>query len=191
MEMTLKYPTSQKLGAWSLITILMLGMFVSVGILQTTGCTANQVENNVNAVLSAAQAVLKVAEPNAPWVPQLTAALTVLQQAEASWKGGSSITIVESALNTVAAVASVIPITSAYGPLIDILVAAIDMVLSTIQADNPTVKVKATAPAGQFNHHGRVQLKKPGAFQNQAGAIKAQWNAAVKANPALAAAKLQ
>jgi hypothetical protein len=191
MEMAMKYPTSQKLGAWSMIMTLMLGMFVSVGIVQTTGCTTNQIQNNVNAVLSAAQAVLKVAEPNAPWVPQLTAAITALQQAEASWKGGSSIAIVESALNTVAAVASVIPIASAYGPLIDILVAAIDLVLNTIQVDNPTVTVKAIAPFGPFNHHGRVQLKKPGTFQNQAGAIKAQWNAAVKANPALAAAKLQ
>jgi hypothetical protein len=191
MEMAMKYPTSQKLGAWSMIMTLMLGMFVSVGIVQTTACTSNQVENNINAVLSAAQAVIKVAEPNASWVPQMSAAITALQQAETAWKGGSSITIVESALNTLASVTSVIPITATYSPLIDIIVAAVDMVLNTIQVNNPSVSVKAAVVLGPYNHHGRVVLAKPGLFhRSQASAIKAQWNKAVKANPALAAAKL-
>ena len=127
------------------------------GIVVLEGCTLSmqEIENLINTALNAANAVLKVAEPGAPWVADFSAAITALEQAEASWKAGGTVAIVEAALNTLAAITAVIPITAVYSPLIDILVAGIDAVLSalpvTIAVAQPSplaTKVRAQVAAG-------------------------------------------
>jgi hypothetical protein len=170
------------------------------GIVVLEGCTLSmqEIENLINTALNAANAVLKVAEPGAPWVADFSAAITALEQAEASWKAGGTVAIVEAALNTLAAITAVIPITAVYSPLIDILVAGIDAVLSalpvttTVAQPSPlATKVRAQVAAASitYDHHGRATIHnlfgKP-----TVGAFTSKWNGAVAKNPALAAAKI-
>lgn len=149
------------------------------------GCDSSNVTNILNTVLNSAEAVLAVAEPNAPWAQQFRDAVTALQAAETQWKAGSAVTIVIAALNTLAAVAAVIPFTATYSPLIDILVAGIDAVLTAIGTGS------TPALAGRNARVGRVILKKPHVFQNEVGAYKAQWNEVVATHPGLSPAKLK
>ena len=150
-----------------------------------TGCTANEAEGVLNTVINSALAVLKVVEPAASWLPSFAGAIAALQQAETLWKAGGAVNIVESALATLEAVTAAIPVTAVYSPLIDILVAGIDTVLGLLHPAQP-----ASALAGTNSHRGRASLSKPHFLQTRVGAYKSQWNDAVKANPALAAAKL-
>jgi hypothetical protein len=155
-------------------------------IVPVTGCTSSQIESAVNSVISGTESILKVVEPNAPYTAQLQSALNALVAAEASWKGGSPVSVIESALATVEAVTAVIPLTASYSPLIDVLVATIDAALALIPPSAAvSARVVATNP-----HIGRVTLAKPHLFQSRKAAIEEQWNAIVDANPSLAAAKI-
>lgn len=156
----------------------------SLFVLPMVGCTDNAL-NILNTVIDSALAVLKVAEPNAPWVSSFNDAVNALKSAEASWKGGSAVTIVISALNTLAAVAATIPLTMVYSPLIDILVAGIDAVLLALPQ-----AASAKLSASHNPRVGRVALKKPHALQSHVGTYKKQWNDIVDAVPSLAAAKI-
>jgi hypothetical protein len=161
------------------------GLAVAASSIPLTGCNADNVEGILNTVLESSEAVLKVAEPGAAWVGPFSEAVTALETAEANWKAGSTVTIVIDALNTLSAVAAVIPFTAAYSPLINLLVAGIDAVLGAIPqaAGN-----KALAPNVRT---GRTSLQKPHLLETRVGAYKKQWNAIVAANPALADAKLK
>lgn len=153
-------------------------------LMPTIGCTDNPIAI-INTVLDSAAAVITVAEPGAPWVAQMQAAITTLKNAEASWKSGSAVTIVVSALDTLAAVAAVIPFTAIYSPLIDILVAGIDAVLAALP-----LSTKARLSDQHNPRAGRTALKRPHALESHVGVYKKQWNDIVDATPALAAAKL-
>ena len=167
-------------------------------IVPVTGCTSSQIESAVNSVISGTESILKVVEPNAPYTAQLQSALNALVAAEASWKGGSPVSVIESALATVEAVTAVIPLTASYSPLIDVLVATIDAALALIPPSAssgvmvsvevwPTLSARVVAANP---HIGRVTLAKPHLFQSRKAAIEEQWNAIVDANPSLAAAKI-
>lgn len=172
------------------------------GVFVLEGCTLSmaEIENLINVALNAANAVLKVAEPGAPWVADFSAAIAALQQAEASWKAGGAVAIVEAALNTLAAVTAVIPITAIYSPLIDILVAGIDAVLNALPvtmavppptptAVAQTIQAHIDASPIRYDHHGRVKVTnlfgKP-----TVGAFESRWRGVVAKNPALAAAAI-
>jgi hypothetical protein len=151
---------------------------VLVAALVMTSCTFN-VTAMLNTVISATQAILKVAAPTDPWAAQLSAALTALQQAETSWKAGGAIAVVEDALNTLVAVTAVIPLTAPYSALIDVLVAGVDAVLNVIE---PTPQVKAMKAKLASNlHYGRIPLAKASLrHPTRQGAFKAQFNAVAK-----------
>jgi hypothetical protein len=140
-----------------------------------TACAVNA-KALLNTVIAAVQAVLKVAAPTEPWVAQLSAALNALVTAEALWTAGGAVTIVIDALNTIANVCAVIPLTAVFSPLIDMLVAGIDAVLPVLvpptSATSPRVKVFAVANP----HRGRVPLRKPRFYQTHQGEFKGQWN---------------
>lgn len=156
----------------------------SLFLLPMIGCADNAVKI-LNTVIDSAVAVLKVAEPGASWVANFSDAVNALKQAEASWQGGSAVTIVISALNTLATVAATIPLTEVYSPLIDILVAGIDAVLLALP------QAASARLSSQHNPRvGRVALKKPHMLESHVGVYKKQWNDIVDAEPALAAAKL-
>lgn len=151
-----------------------------------TACDSSKIEPILNSVLTSASAVLKVAEPNAPWLPQYQNAVSALQSAEVQWKAGGSIVIVTNALNTLAAVSAVIPITAPYSPLIDVLVVGIESLLTAIAPSSPALQ-KAT-----FNpHRGRAVLLKPHVTESVSSAYKRQWNEVIETHPELAPASLK
>jgi hypothetical protein len=152
---------------------------LSPSLLWMEGCSFN-VTNAINAVLNSLLAILKVAESNATWLNTFKDAVTAFEQAETQWKNGSSSAIVTDALNTVEAVLAVIPATAVFSPLIDIVVAAIEAVisafgssaqlLSTAQIDKRKVCVNSV-------HYKATALKGPNLLHpTWTGAYKAQWN---------------
>lgn len=164
-------------------TILM----VAPGMLMIEGCplTKDNAVSLINTLLNSALALVKVIDPTAGYYNSVEAAVTAFQTAEATWKAGGAIAIVEDALNTLEGVLAVIPVTAAYSPLVDILVAAIESVFAVLGYTPVTTK-KLVANA----HKGKTSLRKPGRFQSPQGAYKQQWNDVVNGTPALAAAKL-
>lgn len=152
------------------------------------GCPGNTVRNILNTILDSTTAILRVAEPDAPWVADFVKAVNALKTAEASWSSGSPNAVLRDALDALMAVVAVIPLTAPYAPLIDILVAGIEAVISALGPQSGGI---ASANATVMNpHSGRVVLKSS-ALQTKVGAYKQQWNEAVKQNPALAPAKLR
>jgi len=141
------------------------------------GCTFN-ITDAINTVLESALAILKVAEPGATWVSALGGAIAALESAEAQWQAGGASTIVVDALNTIEAVLAVIPATAVYSPLIDILIAGIEAVMSAFglatAASNRAVIVNSA-------HYGKAALNGPSFLHpTWQGAYKAQWNAKAK-----------
>lgn len=158
--------------------------------LPLTGCSPEDV-NILNTVLASAEAVLAVAEPGASWAASFASAVTALKNAETSWQGGSPVSIVISALNTLAAVSAAIPVTAVYSPLIDVLVAGIDAVLTALPVSTAaTISRVGISNAAGNPHYGRASLRKPHFLQSHVGAYKTQWNDIVNSNPKLSAAKI-
>ena len=150
---------------------------VSPSALLVEGCPSVNVKALLNTVLDSAQAILKVATPNAPWIPALESAIVALQQAEQQWSAGSSVQIIISALNTLQAVLAVIPVTAAYSPLIAVLVAGIEAVLAAVVPQPAPTPVTLNAAKNPYLTSHRVVLNKPHFLQSRQGAYKAQWNA--------------
>ena len=144
------------------------------------GCTFN-ITDAINTVLSSALAIIKVAEPGAPWVAPLASAIAALQQAETSWQSGGAATLVIDALNTIEAVLAVIPVTATYAPLISILVAGIEAVMA---AFGLTLSPAAMAKRGTVinsPYYGKTRLDGPSFLHpSWQGAYKAQWNSEAK-----------
>lgn len=147
------------------------------------GCSFN-ITDAINTVLNSALAILKVAEPGSAWIGDLAKAITALQSAEATWQSGGAATIVVDALNTIETVLAVIPATAAYSPLIDILVAGIEAVMSgfglTASLSHAASAKRATAVNSP--HYMAAKLNGPNLLHpTWQGAYKAQWNAKAKA----------
>jgi hypothetical protein len=152
------------------------------------GCVSTGVVNLINTVLDAAGNVLKVIEPNASWAQQFTAAVQALKTAEATWQNGGAVTIVDDALNTLLAIANVIPIDAPYAPLIAVLVAGIELVLGALPV-NATTSLKSNATITMSPYYGKVVIKSK-FLETRAGAFKRVWDGVAHSNPALAAAAL-
>ncbi len=145
-------------------------LVVTPSALLMEGCSVD-VKALLNTVINAAEAVLKVAQPNAPWLQPLENAILALQQAEQSWTGGSPVQVIISALNTVEAVLAVIPVTAVYSPLIAILVAGIEAVLAAV-VPSPVAVTAVNNP-----YRGKAKLKgRSMVHPTHQGAFKAQWN---------------
>lgn len=171
---------------------LALGVGATAMVMPLAGCsvTPAQIESSINVALASAEGVLAVAEPGASWVNPFKDAVTALQNAETQWKGGGAVAIVESALNTLASVSAVIPFSAPYAPLVAILIAGIDAVLSSLPV-TATAGMTVTAPMST-PYRGRVKLAGRSMFHpTHEGAYKAQWNGVAKANPLLTAAILK
>ena len=147
------------------------------------GCTFN-ITDAINTVLNSALAILKVAEPGATWAAQLASDIAALQQAETTWQSGGPATIVIDALNTIEAVLAVIPETAAYAPLIDILFAGIEAVMSAFGL-TAQLSPKSSAKRSTITnspHYGRAKLEGPSILHpTWQGAYKHQWNAEAEA----------
>jgi len=170
-----KLPDNQKLGAWLLITLLLVG---TMPVMATQGCSGSQIINEINVVLNEAESVLAVADPGAPWVTPLDNAIKALQSAETAWQTGSAVAIVDDALNTLSAVLAVIPLTAVYSPLIDVLVAGIEAVLAALPI---STSLKARVMVMQNPHANRYTLVRHW-YRTPAGNLKANWNSVAKAH---------
>ena len=142
------------------------------------GCSFD-IKSAINTVLNSALAILKVAEPNATWTASLASAIAALQQAETNWQAGGAATIVIDALNTVEAVVAVIPITAPYAPLIDILVAGIEAVMSAfgLTKQLPPMAMSKRGVIVNSSHYGRATISTSFAHPTWQGAYKHHWNA--------------
>lgn len=150
---------------------------VAPAMLSMEGCTfsTSTLKSYLNTVLESAEKILALGSSTDSWYTTLSDAITALENTESSWNGSTAVTIVVSALDTLEAVLAVIPVTSAYSTLIDLLVSAIEVILTTFVKTSVTkVKVKALAQANQ--HRGVVPLKDPHFMQSKVGAYKSQWN---------------
>jgi hypothetical protein len=148
-------------------------------LLSIDGCSTSTVVQDINVVLNEAENVLSVVASDAPWLSDFKAAIAALQTAEAAWQGGGAIQIVIDALNTLVAVTAVIPVTAAYSPLIDVLVAAIVDVLALLPASSSSAKLKATAVA---NPHVNAYKISHRWGRTPAGDFKAAWNSVASAH---------
>lgn len=172
-----------------LSSVLILAvMLVTTGV--TTGCSTASTVNEINIVLTQATNILAVAGPGATWVPQLQTAIAALKTAEAGWQSGGPIQNVENALNTIVAITAVIPLTAKYSPLIDVLVAGIEIILENLPggaavavAAAPTSGVSAHVAAQVVSnpHLGRVTIKHH-FMHNRTKEFKAAWNDAARTN---------
>lgn len=129
-------------------------MSVSVGF--TTGCTSSSVINEINVSLTQATNILLVADPGSTWVPKLQSAIGALKVAEANWQSGGPVQDVENALNTIVAITAVIPLTAQYSPLIDVLVAGIEIILANLPGG--AASAVASAPTSGMSDHVAVQV---------------------------------
>jgi hypothetical protein len=178
MKMFLKkHFTTAKLGVVALNLVLLMGLLVIPT--TTTGCSGSQVVNEINVVLQEAASVLAVAEPNSPWVPELKQAIAALMTAEQQWQTGGTVQIVIDALNTIVAITAVIPITSVYSPLIDVLVAGIEAILAALPQSSTMTAVRATP---QANPHVNAYKLQHHFLHSPAGNFKLNWNDVAKAH---------
>ena len=153
------------------LSSILLATVFSTATLPLTGCTPSGVEADVNAVLNGAQNIVAQVDPSAPWLPQFKSAVAEVKTAEATWVAGGAKQDVINALNILAQVTALIPLTAQYSSLVDVLVAGIDVVLTMFGAAPPTAAVGAVVNP----HEGRVKLKhRP--FGNRAAEFKRQWN---------------
>lgn len=180
----------QKLGAWALISVLSVGMLPVTT--TATGCSGQQVVNEINVVLQQAAAVLAVAEPNAPWVPQLKNAIGALLTAEQTWQTGGKAQIVIDALNTIVAITAVIPVTAVYSPLIDVLVAGIEAVIVAMNplVVNPPGPTPVAATAARNPHVGAYTIHRHW-YHSPSTDFRDAWNSVATHSPELAGAVLK
>lgn len=151
---------------------------VAPAALSVEGCTVSSatLKSYLNTVLDSAEKILALSSSTDSWFSTLSNAIAALKATEAQWDGSTAVAAVVSALDTVEAVLAVIPVTSGYSALIDLLVSAIEAILTTFVSTSKTKTVKFNALAMQNPHRGRVPLKSPHFLQSKPGAFKSQWN---------------
>lgn len=171
----MKFSLQSKLSVWAAIGLFTLATlpFASV-----VGCSSSTVVNELNVVLTEATNVISVADPTASWGPELKSAVAALKTAETSWQSGGAVADVTSALNTIVAITAVIPLTAAYSPLIDVLVAGIEAVLVALPANALLTANYATMAAGN-PHVGRYHMVHH-FMHSSAGDFRKNWNDVAK-----------
>ena len=154
----------------SVLVVLVFTFFT----LPISGCSAATVISEINIILTEATNILVVADPGATWVPELQSSITALKTAESSWQAGGPVTDVIDGLNTVELITAAIPLTARYSPLVDVLVAGIEAVLTALpQPAGLPVKL-AYVPNP---HIGRVKLVHH-AFHDPSKEFAVAWNEA-------------
>lgn len=178
------FSISNKLKAWAMVSLTVLA---TVAVAPLTGCTVSQAQvvADGHAVSTALLSVAKIeAVTNPQAAENLTTASNALLAATSNWKPGSAVADINAAANAVEIVLAAIPQTAVFAPLVAIAVAALDVLIANTNSANPSVSAVANVYRGKAHIHHRFGRSKEGDF-------KAAWNAAVKANPALASAKLK
>lgn len=137
------------------------------------GCSSADLKNYLNVALDSLVSILSLTNSTDSWYAGLVSAINALKATEGTWTAGTVTADIEAALKTAEAVLAVIPVTAAYSPLIDLVVTAIDTILSLFVKPSPAVSVKAKT---SNPHRNRVSLKKPGTLQSKIEAYRQQYN---------------
>ncbi len=147
------------------------------------GCTPTQLQNEINTILQEATGIIAVADPGASWLADFSKATALLKVDEANWVAGGAVQDVINVLNDLEGVCALISPLVPFASLIAVLVAGVDAALALLLP-----KPAAGAPVALQAHTANVWRGK--ATVTSAKNSKAQWNAIVAANPALARAKI-
>jgi hypothetical protein len=165
------------------------GGSLALSSLVLAGCNTQTIVNDVNAVLDAAVSVIAVADPTASWLANLKDSVVALKSAEGTWQNGGAKIIVIDALNTVAAICAVIPITAPYAPLVAVLVAGIDSVISLFgptlaSTTNTSSNIHAllSAPDNPYRTTNKVTLDNS-PFRSSTGNFRHTFNSTAKQLP--------
>ena len=155
-----------------------------------TGYTPAQVQNEINTILQEATGIIAVADPGVTWLTAFSQATALLKVDEANWIKGGAVQDVINVLNDLESVTALISPLVPYASLIGVLVAGIDAALALL-LPAPATTTSAAAPAAMSAHAAapRNPFKGQAAVKSAADS-KSQWNAIVKANPALAKAAI-
>jgi len=176
----------QPILSLTLIPVICLAMMVP-----TIGCTSpstTQVVTDINEVLVGVSSVLTAVDPNAAWVPQVTAAVAALEKSEAGWQAGTTTSIVlVNSLTSLEAVLAVIPETAAYSPLIDVAIAGIEAVLPLLPVSVASNRVSLTSnpvAVQRLENASKIRVKiHPRFYESSAvPSFKRVWNKTVSAN---------
>ena len=164
-----------------------VALLAAPAILALEGCpfTVAQAENEINVIVQETGAILAVAEPNAPWLGTFAQAAALLKADEAAWVKGGAVQDVINVLNDLGGVTSLISPLVPYAQLISVLVAGIDAALALLL---PTAPAAPATPA--VAHVSTENPFRGKASVKNAADSKKQWNAIVRANPALAKAAI-
>lgn len=159
-----------------LLSAVLAVLFLTATTAPLQGCSESTTANEINTVLTEATSILTVADPTAPWVGQLKAAIATLKTAEAGWVGGGAVADVDAALNTIEAIVAVVPVTAVYAPLVDVLVAGIEAILAALPA---STAVSVSLAKASNPHLGKVVIKHH-LFHSRTKEFKDAWNAAAE-----------
>jgi hypothetical protein len=171
-----------KLGAWALTFVMLLGTLV--GTLPLTACSQTQIADLTNTLGTSAANIAKL-EGNSTLSTKMLADTAAAVAAIDSWKSGSPATEAIEALNLVEDDLNLIPGTSQYAALVDLCIGTVESILALLPQTSTTTTAPTAAAANVARRH--VALANPPKTAKQ---FRQQWDAIVKANPALAAAKL-
>jgi hypothetical protein len=103
-----------------------VAVLASPSLLAVEGCDLSTLKSYLNAVLESAEKILALSSSSDSWYTTLVDAITSLKATESNWDSSTAVDVVVSALDTLEAVLAVIPVTSSYSALIDLLVSAIE-----------------------------------------------------------------
>ena len=143
-----------------------------------TGCTPDQIKNELNTVLQEAINLIALVPGAAPYLADLKAAVAALKSAEAAWQAGSPVQVLISVLDTLLDVMAAIPESAPFIQLAQILVAGIVSLLGLIPVKG--------SPAVQARYNPLIGKKTVKSVADS----KAQWAAVIAANPTFAVAAL-
>lgn len=145
------------------------------------GCPAQNTIASLVAILGNSTATIATLEGNDALAQKLRTDTAAAVVAVTNWKSGTPAQEAIQALNLVEDDLNLLPMLGPYGPLIDLAIGTTEAILALLPQS-------ATAPAARTTHR-TVHLNQPA--PKSARQYKAQFNAIVASNPALAAAKIK
>ena len=188
------YTLQNKLGAWALSSLMLLGTMavVSVPTLSTTGCTFTSVANEIGTdAVAAAKAALQIATAAESEYPTLAAQITkyandVYSAGSALLNGTTTEAKVVSALEALEGILSAVPsgVTQAIAAALPIVIAAIEAIYAFAGSKTSVTeaKLRVAAPL-KSAWSGKAQIHHQ-LLRSTSGDFKAAWNEqVVKAYP--------
>jgi hypothetical protein len=160
----------------------------------TTGCTSQQTAADMITTVGTAVASLEAIEGNTSAVQQIQTDFSAASSAVANWKTGTATQQVAEALTLVENDLNLLPVSSQDQALIDLAIGTVDQLLVEFPGTTSTTTPTATTVSFHYAfyqakvQHRTVHLAKVPKSKKD---FKAQWNAALRANPKLKAATVK